>query len=180
MRTGGTRGNERLTASVAALLVALIAIELGTLVSLGRLLPVHLAVGIALIPVVGLKLASTGYRLVRYYAGSRGYRLAGPPHPLLRLLAPFLVASTAAVLGTGVALLATGRRTGGWVLAHQASFAVWGTLLAVHVLVYVWRVPRLAADRSTPGFALRLAAVGAVFVLGLWLADEVALHDRFT
>jgi len=50
----------------------------------------------------------------------------------------------------------------------------------VHVLVYVWRVPRLAADRSTPGFALRLAAVGAVFVLGLWLADEVALHDRFT
>ena len=50
-------------------------------------------VGLLLIPPVVLKLASTGYRFVRYYAGARAYREKGPPPLPLRLLAPVLVAS---------------------------------------------------------------------------------------
>ena len=44
-----------------------------------------------LIAPVLLKLASTGYRLLRYYGRSRAYREKGPPRLPLRLLAPVLV-----------------------------------------------------------------------------------------
>ena len=50
-----------------------------------------------LIPPVALKLASTGYRFWHYYRGSPAYVLRGPPHLLLRLLAPLVVVSTLAV-----------------------------------------------------------------------------------
>ncbi len=63
-------------------------------------------IGMLVIGPVALKLASTGYRVVRYYAGSRPYRGKGPPLTALRLLAPLLVVSTVAVFATGVVLLA--------------------------------------------------------------------------
>jgi hypothetical protein len=50
----------------------------------------------------------------------------------------------------------------------------------VHVLVYVWRLPALVLDRRAPGFAVRVGLVVAALVFGLWVADETALHDRFT
>jgi hypothetical protein len=43
----------------------------------------------ALTGLVLLKLASTGYRTVRYYRGSPRYRQAGAPAPALRLWRPF-------------------------------------------------------------------------------------------
>ena len=73
------RGNTRLTASTGVILLALLAIEGVTLVALRPLLSVHVFVGMLLIPPIGLKLASTGYRFARYYTGSRAYVLAGPP-----------------------------------------------------------------------------------------------------
>ena len=57
---GGSAGNEQLTAMVAAVLVLLLAIEGATLLQLRSLLTVHAFVGMLLIPVVGLKLASIG------------------------------------------------------------------------------------------------------------------------
>src|SRR5438552_2113939 len=103
-RLGGPDGNERLTAAVAVVLVVLLAVEGATSLRIGQLLRVHMFVGTLLVPVVVLKLASTGWRFLRYYAGSAAYVLKGPPHPLLRLLAPLLVAMTTVPVGPGIAL----------------------------------------------------------------------------
>ena len=79
MRAGGSAGNRQLTALVAAILVLLLAIEGATLLRLGSLLTVHAFVGMLLIPVVALKLASTGWRMLRYYLGADEYTRHGPP-----------------------------------------------------------------------------------------------------
>jgi hypothetical protein len=71
------------------------------------LLSAHMFIGLVLIPPVVLKLCSTGYRMVSYYAGSRAYRLAGPPWTPLRLIAPVLgtrAMLVAAAVGGGAAL----------------------------------------------------------------------------
>ena len=72
-RSGGTDGNERLTASTGAVLIVLFAMEGLTVLSLSTLLSWHVFIGVALIPPVLLKLASTGYRFVRYYGGRDFY-----------------------------------------------------------------------------------------------------------
>ena len=63
--SGGSAGNEQLTALAAAVLILLLAIEGATLLNLTSLLTVHAFVGMLLIPVVALKLASTGWRMLR-------------------------------------------------------------------------------------------------------------------
>ena len=57
---GGSDGNEQLTAIVGMLLVIVLAVEGATLLNLRSLLTVHAFVGMLLIPIVALKLASTG------------------------------------------------------------------------------------------------------------------------
>ena len=107
-------------------------------------------IGMVLIPPVLLKLASTGYRFVRYYTGSQAYRAKGPPPFALRLMAPVLVVTTLAVLTTGVLLLATGHKSGALLEIHKVSFIVWLATFAVHFLVYIPRVVRsLRTDWSS-------------------------------
>ena len=149
---GGPDGNERLTAASGAVLFLLLAAEGVTILSIGQLLSPHVFIGMLLIPPVALKLASTGWRFARYYRGTREYREKGPPLLPLRLLAPVVVASTVAVFATGVALLVLGPSGRGLVLTlHKASFIVWIAATGVHVLAYVWRVPRLAFADWRPG-----------------------------
>jgi hypothetical protein len=122
---GGSAGNEQLTLAVAALLIVLLAVEGATILQIGSLLTIHAFIGMLLIPVVALKLASTGWRMLRYYQRSEEYVLRGPPHIALRMLvAPVLVLSTLFVFGTGVALLALDQRHGTLVGLHKASFLV--------------------------------------------------------
>lgn len=98
-------GNERLTAVVGLVVLALSVVELATIVfGLHRFLSLHVFVGLVLIPPVLLKLASTGWRFARYYTGSEPYRLKGAPQLPMRLLAPLLVAATVVLLGSGVAM----------------------------------------------------------------------------
>jgi hypothetical protein len=66
----GVIGNERLTALAGALLLALIAAELVTAAYLHALLSLHVFVGVLLAGPLAVKLASTGYRFVGYYARS--------------------------------------------------------------------------------------------------------------
>jgi hypothetical protein len=173
--TGGIVGNERLTAATGAVLFLLLFVEGITIVFLQPLFSVHVFVGMLLIPPVALKLASTGYRFARYYTGDAEYRRAGPPRLLLRVLAPFQVLATVVLFGSGVGMLLLGPRQR-WVLGvHTASFIGWFGLTAVHVLAYVWRVPRLAgadwAAREPLGGSLgrRLLLAGAL-VAGIVLA----------
>jgi hypothetical protein len=139
-----TTRNERLTATTATVLLVLLAVEGFTILSIRQMLSVHIVVGLLLIPPVGLKLLSTGYRFVRYYTGNEAYVAKGPPHVVMRLLAPLLVVSTLTVLGTGVALLVLGPETHRDLVLglHKVSFVVWFFVMSLHVLVYAPRLPR--------------------------------------
>jgi hypothetical protein len=166
--TGGTEGNEMLTSATAIVLVALLLAEGVTILNMRGLRGAHMFIGMALIPPVLLKLASTGYRFVRYYTGARIYREKGPPLLGLRMLAPVLVATTVTVFVTGVLLLAAGHKSGVLLEVHKASFIVWGVVFGVHFLAHLPRVVRsLAADwgaahrEAVPGAGLRGALVAA-------------------
>jgi hypothetical protein len=158
-RFGGTEGNEILTSATALVLIALLIAEGFTIVQMRGMVGVHMFVGLVLIPPVLLKLASTGYRFLRYYTGSRAYRAKGPPALPLRLLAPVLVAATIAVFATGVLLLAAGHKSDTLLFVHQASFIVFGVVFAVHFLAYVPRVVR--SLRASWGATRREAVPGA-------------------
>lgn len=175
LRSGGTAGNERLTAASATILFVLLAVEGVTILFLRPLLSLHVFVGMLLIPPVALKIASTGYRFLRYYGGSPSYRSKGAPHPFLRLLAPLVVLSTAALFASGVDLIVAGPPAGFVVGIHKASFVVWIAATGVHVLAHLRRVPQLTlADwRPRPtlsGTGARRLLVLAALVAGLLLA----------
>jgi len=141
---GGTSGNERLTAATGATLLVLLAVIGVTIIQLGSLLWLHLFVGMLLIGPVALKLASTGYRFVRYYTGEPSYRRKGPPALAPRAIAPIVVISTVVVLASGVALLFAGPASRDSLLPiHKVSFIVWAAFTGVHVLAYL---PRLGPE----------------------------------
>ena len=166
----GSAGNEQLTAMVAAILLLLLSIETATLLQLRSLLTVHAFVGMLLIPVVALKLGSSGWRMLRYYLRGEEYVRRGPPHVMLRVLvAPVLVLTTVVLFATGVALLVAGQTEGTLVGLHQASFVVWTGAVGVHVLVHALKLPGALRARIE-GRALRLALVTGVVLGGALLA----------
>ena len=107
-RSGGTAGNERLTAMTGAALLVLFAAEGITILSVRGLLTLHFFVGMLLAGPVLLKIGSTGYRFARYYTGAVPYVRKGPPAPLLRLLGPVVVLTSCGVIGTGILLAFAG------------------------------------------------------------------------
>jgi hypothetical protein len=166
----GVAGNEQLTALTGTVLLAGFAVEGMTLLALGRLLTLHMFLGMLLIGPVLLKICSTGYRFIRYYTGSQPYVRKGPPAPIPRLLAPVVILTSLAVLGTGVALALAGPGNGPWLFLHKASFVLWFGAMTVHVLTYAWRLPRILLD--APGGRVRLVSAGG----GIrWLAVGVSL-----
>ena len=166
---GGSRGNEVLTSVTAVALLALIGVQLITVLSLESMISVHLFVGVVLLGPVVLKLATTGYRFVRYYSGAREYREKGPPPALLRVIAPVFVAATIGLFSTGVVMLLNGEGEGGVRDLHVLSFWVWIACLAVHVLLNGRQVLRNL--RSEWFTRARLRVAGAEVRAGLVLAS---------
>jgi hypothetical protein len=173
-RLGGTRGNELLTSATAVVLTALLMAEGVTILWLGGLLTEHMFIGLVLIPPIVLKLASTGYRFLRYYARAARYRAKGPPPMVLRALAPVLVATTILIFATGVGMLARGHRSDLLLEAHKVSFIVWSGCFGVH---FLWHLPQvwqaLVAGRGArrpAGSTLRGLAVAASLGAGTVLA----------
>jgi hypothetical protein len=161
-------GNRSLTVWVAVVLLVLLAMEGLTLVSLQTFLPVHIYIGMLLLAPITLKLASVGYRFARYYVGDPDYRAAGAPPLVLRALGPLLVLATAALFGSGVALVLLGR--GGLLLGlHKASFVVWFGAMSIHVLGHAPRVLQ-SIRRRVPGSGRRLVLVGASLAAGVVVA----------
>lgn len=142
--TGGSDGNERLTAANAVVLLVLLAAEGATIVAIGQLLVPHVFLGFLLIPPVLLKIASTGWRMTSYYRRSDEYVRRGPPPLLMRfVVAPAVVVTTVAVFASGIAVVATGRR--GLLLGiHKVSFIAWFAAMTIHVLGHVLELPRAA------------------------------------
>jgi hypothetical protein len=173
--------NTRLTALTGAVLLVLLAVEGVTLVSLQSLLSWHIFVGVLVVPVVGLKLGSTGYRFFRYYTRRPDFVRAGPPQLLLRILGPLVVLSTVGLLATGVALIAVGPGGGMMLNLHKASFAVWLVALGAHVLAHIGRLLHvlrtdLAAPLRVGGSRLRYAVVAGAVVIGTTAAVAVLMH----
>jgi hypothetical protein len=175
--TNGAEGNERLTAATGAVLLVGFAVEGATIPVLGRLLTLHFFLGMLLIGPVVLKICSTCYRFVRYYRGSVPYVRRGPPAPLLRVLGPFVIVTSLAVLGTGVALAVAGPHAGPWLFLHKASFVLWFGVMAIHVLAYARRLPRIllghgarGARAAVLGGRARWILIGVSLLSGLLIA----------
>jgi hypothetical protein len=171
----GAAGNEQLTALTGTVLLIGFALEGMTLLALGRLLTLHMFLGILLVGPVLLKIGSTGYRFIRYCTGSEPYVRKGPPALIPRMLGPIVILTSLAVLGTGVALALTGRATGPWLFLHKASFLLWFGAMTLHVLTYAWRLPRILLstrdNRGRPARSgVRLMLVAASLGAGLILA----------
>ena len=173
-RLGGATGNSRLTAATGAILLVLLAVEGATLLSLQTLLSWHIFVGMLLVPIVLLKLASTGYRFLRYYSHHHEYVAAGAPQIVLRLLGPIVVLSTAGLFATGVALGALGPGTAFLLPLHKASFVVWVGAMSLHVLGHIRQVPALATSdfrgRPVGGARVRTLLLAAAIVAGAIVA----------
>jgi hypothetical protein len=189
VRSPGPDGNERLTSSTGLVLLVLLGVETLTTLVLSTYLNVHLFLGLLLVPPVTLKLASTGWRFARYYTRNEQYVLAGPPRLLLRMLAPLLVASTLALFGTGVAMIAVGHRGGQLRTLHTYSFVAWGVLISVHVLAYLTRVLRdgtmdwrrnavdvVAGVRSRRAIVVGTLLAGVVLALATLPAQRTVLR----
>jgi hypothetical protein len=176
-RAWGPPGNERLTTSTGLVLLALLAVETLTTLSLRSYLPEHIFLGLLLLPPVALKLASTGWRFIRYYTRNKAYRHEGPPRLLSRMLAPLLVASTLTLFGSGTALIVVGHGGGLLLSVHAVSFGVWGVVMIVHVVAYITRTLRLGpadwlpnAERVVAGVRSRRAVLGGTLIAGALLA----------
>jgi hypothetical protein len=200
-RTGGPAGNARLTAWTGLTLLVLLLAELVTLLDVRGLISWHVAIGVVLVPPALLKTATTGWRFLRYYARGERYRASGPPILPLRILGPFVVATTLGVLGSGLVLLFLGEprvrqasvtvlgQRVDWVTVHQALFIAFAVPAGLHLLARAVRVVELIAGhratggpgrvpgrgRRGAGLVLVLASAGLAVVLLLPLA--AGWHD---
>jgi hypothetical protein len=184
-------GNKRLTAMAGLILVVLSTVEIATLLlGLQSTLHLHVLIGLVLLPPIFLKLASAGWRFVRYYTRNEAYRARGAPQILMRMLAPLLVASTVTLFGSGVAMgFVHGQALHAARRLHGPAAVVWMVLLGIHVLVYAPRALHATADdlrarepRRVAGVRLRTYAVCAVVACGLvvglatWPVQQYWLH----
>ncbi|HEY2427984.1 MAG TPA: hypothetical protein VGI06_03565 [Acidimicrobiales bacterium] len=176
--TARTEANSRLTATAGTVLFFLLAVQGVTILRIHQLVGAHVVVGFALLGPLAVKVGSTGWRFARYYSGDADYTRAGPPRPLLRFLAPLVVATTLAVLATGIGLLfVTPGRGSVLVLLHKVTFIAWFGVMAVHVLAYVipawrWCLADLTGHGPPSVVATRRArqlVVGAGLAAGLSL-----------
>ncbi len=151
MFSGGTEGNEQLTAQLGVTLLVLLAALGVTIPDLRQLIAPHLFLGFLLLGPVLAKMGSTGYRFVRYYSGNAAYRTKGPPELALRLIAPLVVLTTIIVFVSGVVLMFEGPNHRNPALAiHKLSFIAWLVFMAIHVLGHLFELPSsLRAARET-------------------------------
>jgi hypothetical protein len=153
-----------------AVLLILLTVEGYTILRIGRLLTLHFFLGMLLLGPVALKAGSVLFRFARYYGGSEPYRRKGPPAPLLRVIGPVIMVLTAVVFGSGVMLAVNGPsfefgEPSGWLQLHRLSFIAWLFFMAIHVLTYVWRLPRLLGAEAR-GIAIPDGKAGGHEVAG--------------
>ncbi len=183
----GVEGNARLTSSVAAVLFLLLFVEGVTILQIGGLISTHVFIGMMLIPPLLVKIATTSWRFARYYGAAPSYVRKGPPVALLRLLGPFVIVLSLAVVGSGV-LLVVGAPTS-WraqlLQLHQATFLLWFAATAIHVLGHLGETLKLApldwvraTRRQVHGASWRqwtlVISLALGLVLALWITPYAA------
>jgi hypothetical protein len=163
--------NERMTVVAGLLLLPLLGVEMVTVLSVRRMLPVHIAVGLWLLPLVVIKMGSTGYRVAMYYLRDHEYFAAGPPAWVPRLLAPFVVLSTIGLFGSGTVLWALGSAgRDPWLAIHKVAFVFWAASTGLHVLIHLRHTVNDGLTEISPwgsGPRIRRRLAGAAAVVGL-------------
>lgn len=161
-RAIGVVGNSRLTSMLGVVLLVLLIVQVASAVFFALLTynvaffngpaydivrPVHFLVGFALMPLIGLKLASTGWRFSHYYLRNRAYRTAGPPSWPARLIAPLLIVSGISVTASGVEMWSFQNQLGWpWTAIHNVAAFTFVAVLVVHVVLHIRQANREAAD----------------------------------
>jgi DMSO/TMAO reductase YedYZ molybdopterin-dependent catalytic subunit len=190
---GGVPGNRRLTSTLGIVLLVLLLVQVLSalwfaLLSynvpapggdvFGVVRPAHFFVGFLLVPLIGLKLASVGYRFGRYYTRGAAYRDAGPPRTLLRLMAPLLVLATVVLFASGVEMWSFQNQFGlPWIAVHDIAAFSFVALLGLHVAYHLREAQRMAredAARPVQGAITRRALLAGGAVAGLTLAVGAA------
>ncbi len=151
-----------------------------TALSLDLLWRVHFFSSLLLVPLLLVKLGGTGWRAARYYLRDCEYRADGPPHPMARLSAPVLVASTVVLFISGVVMMLDGNRFAPWSTIHNGAAIVFTGALGLHLLAHLGDAPveagadvrpgLTAGAGGVPGAGRRVAITVAAFVIGLALA----------
>ena len=184
-RPARPEANARLTAATGLVLLVLFAAESVTVVLGPRsVLTFHIAIGLALVPVVVLKLASTTWRMVSYYRHDGDYQIEGPPTPMLRVLGPVLGLLTVALLASGIVLiLGPHSAYGAALFVHKKIFYFWLAAFALHTIAHLPSAVRLACQDlirrfrlPVPGVWFRLAAVLGCVALGVALGLALSGH----
>jgi len=192
-RTGGPAGNAQTTAALGVLILLLILAELVTLLDVGGLISWHIAIGVLMVPPTLAKCGTTGWRIVRYYSGARPYRQAGPPPMPLRVLGPFVIVTTIAVLGSGLALLPLGPDSGRTPLfsalgqqispltIHQGIFILWCVATGLHVVMRTIHAIGLLTRSRPAGTGTRITAIlGTLAISGLAAAIVLGASGSWT
>ncbi len=185
-RVSGVSGNSRLTSATGMVLIALLAVEGVTILSVRQMITLHIFVGVLLLGPVLLKTGSTTYRFVRYYRGAPAYVKKGPPHPVLRVLGPFVILSSLALLATGITLIFVGHGAHSDLMLtlHQTAFWIWVVLMTVHVLGHVvgaaktsWAELRISLrGKAAARRRWRIGAIVLALVLGVGAATILLPH----
>ena len=162
-RAAGVAGNTRFTSTLGVVLLSLLILQIASALFFALLTynvaffngptydivrPLHFFVGFALLPLIGLKLVSTGWRFTRYYLRGRSYRAAGPPTWIARLIAPLLIVSAISLLASGVEMWSfQNQLSWPWTAIHNvAAFTFVGTLV-IHLILHARQAHReTAAD----------------------------------
>jgi DMSO/TMAO reductase YedYZ molybdopterin-dependent catalytic subunit len=190
---GGVPGNRALTSTFGAVLLVLLVVQVlsalwfalmsydlptpgGPIFEVVR--PVHFFVGFLLMPLIGVKLASTGYRFLRYYTRNRAYHDAGAPRLVLRATAPLLVVSAVVVFASGVEMWSFRNDFGWtWIMLHDLSAFTFVAMLLIHVAYHARAATRDAVHEmrtGSDGAITRRALLAGGAVAGLTLAVGAA------
>ena len=154
--TAGLARNAQLTALTGLTLLALFTAEIVTVIlGVSGVMTAHAIIGIAITPVVSLKIGSTGWRFAKYYRGDRDYARRGAPPTWLRILGPLLITATLLLLGSGILAYASPR----WGLhhivlgAHKVLFYPWMLMLIAHTAAHFREAMQRAVARAplSPG-----------------------------
>jgi hypothetical protein len=170
-------GNLILTSHAGLVILFFLVLLYFTGLEFAPLRAVHFGLGFALIPILLVKLGSTGWRAVNYYVDRNPYRAAGPPWLLPRIMALPLTLFTVAATISGVVLWAAGTDRGTWATVHVYSVIALAVVTVVHLAIYTrkaFRASTRSLDQPTTTrqervmvWALLLALVVGAAAVGL-------------
>jgi hypothetical protein len=165
-------GNRALTSWAGLLLLPGLAVVALSGLVFGNYWQLHYIAGLALIPLLLVKLGSTTYRAFSYYTRRARYRAAGAPEWFGRLLAPALIASTIIAMTTGIWMWLQQSEAQPWAKLHVLSVLAMGACVGLHVLL---RTPISLQAVTTDAVAalrhnvprIRIALVAMALAIGL-------------